>query len=75
MPWSHYFARINKTLAMRLRIAKSPNETLALSNCVIGNPDDFGANVKYIRIDSLCVFTLKYYKFNLDLTNLILPDI
>ena len=41
------------------QVAKSPNEALALSNCVIVNPDDFSEKTKYILVDGRLAFSIK----------------
>lgn len=42
------------------RVNKSPTEALALTNCIIGSPKDFDASVKYILVDDLYAFTLRW---------------
>ncbi|EPZ35768.1 ATPase, AAA-type domain-containing protein [Rozella allomycis CSF55] len=44
---------------MQLRVGKSPNEALALTNAVICHPDEFPASIKYVLIERDYVFSLK----------------
>ncbi|KAJ1555347.1 transport between ER and Golgi ATPase protein [Cladochytrium tenue] len=42
-----------------MRVAKTPNDGLALSNCVIVCPRDFHPKVRYILVDGRFVFTIR----------------
>jgi hypothetical protein len=45
-----------------MKVAKCPNDALALSNCVIFNQNDILNTGKYVLIDDAFVFTVKYNK-------------
>ena len=54
-----------------MRVAKTPNEGLALTNCVIVNPRDFHPNVRYITVEGQFVMTIRYV---CDLSGLVVYD-
>lgn len=41
------------------RVSKSPNEALAMTNCVIVNPRDFSSDVKFVLVEERFIFTIK----------------
>ncbi|KAI9357328.1 P-loop containing nucleoside triphosphate hydrolase protein [Zopfochytrium polystomum] len=42
-----------------MRVSKTPNEGLALTNCVIVNPRDFHRNARFILVENNYVFTIR----------------
>ena len=44
-----------------MRVSKSANETLALSNCIIVSPRDFGPECRYLLLENDYVFTMKVF--------------
>ncbi|KAI9017073.1 P-loop containing nucleoside triphosphate hydrolase protein [Gaertneriomyces semiglobifer] len=45
-----------------LRVTKSPNETLARTNCVFVNPRDIDPQTRYVLIDDQFAFTLRTHE-------------
>ncbi|CAG8486068.1 1360_t:CDS:10 [Acaulospora morrowiae] len=42
-----------------MKVSKCPNDTLALTNCLIVSPKDFPQSVRYVIVDGTFVFTIR----------------